>query len=129
MFNNLSNETIRYLIVGLLNTVFGYLISVGLYFLLSSHLHILFISSLTSIITITFSFLTYKCIVFKTKGDWLKEYVRSCSVYGISIFFGILSLWILVDFFQIMFWIAQGAVLITTTAVSYLGHSNYTFKK
>lgn len=77
----------------------------------------------------TLSFLTYKCFIFKTEGDWLKEYIRSCSVYGFSIFFGIFFVWILVDLIKIPFWIAQGLILIATVFVSYIGHKNYTFKK
>ena len=124
---DLYGEKIRYLTAGGFNTVLGYSISVGLYSLLHPHLHIVLISLITSVITVTLSFSTYKYFVFKTKDDWMKEYIRSYSVYGVSIVLGIFFIWILVDLVQIPFWIAQMAVLILTAFISYVGHKNYTF--
>ena len=40
---------------------------------------------LSSFFNIAFSFLTYKWFVFKSKGDYLKEYLRSLLVYLPSI--------------------------------------------
>jgi putative flippase GtrA len=117
----------RYLIAGSFNTISGYTISIGLYLLMQPYLHIVLIGIVTNIITVTLSFLTYKYFVFKTNGNWTKEYIRSYSVYGVSIILGIFLIWILVDFVKVSFWIAQGVVLFMTALFSYFGHKNYTF--
>ena len=127
LLDNLCGQRIRYLIAGGFNTVSGYAISVGLYSLLHPRLHTILISLITSIITVTLSFSTYKYFVFKTKDDWIGQYIRSCSVYGVSIVLGIFLIWILVDLVQIPFWIAQMGILIMTAFFSYVGHKNYTF--
>lgn len=126
---SLADTRLRYLVAGGVNTVFGYGVSVLLYSLLHQRLHIVLIGIIINIVTITFSFLTYKLFVFKTKEGWLREYLRCYVIYGTSLVVGICLLWLLVDFFTIRFWIAQGMLLCGTVCISYLGHSRYSFKQ
>ena len=86
-----AGEVIRFLLVGVSNT----LISLALYsgfVILFSHLlphHgkplIVDIASIVSKpLAITVAFLCYKHFVFRTKGNYLKEWLRCFAVYGIS---------------------------------------------
>lgn len=120
---------LRYLVVGGINTLFGYGLGVGLYLALSPLLHILVIGVIGSVIAITFSFTTYKLFVFGTRGHWLKEYLRSYVVYGGTGVFGILLVWLLVDGLRMPIWIAQGIAILLTVLVSYLGHARFTFRR
>lgn len=124
-----ADTRLRYLAVGGVNTVFGYGVSLVLYYGLHHWLHLIAISIIINIICITFSFLTYKVFVFQTKGQWIREYLRCYVVYGAGIVIGTLLLWVLVDFFDVPFWIAQLIILCIGIAISYLGHKNHTFKR
>ncbi len=86
-----SGEVIRFLLVGVSNT----LVSLGLYsgaVILFGHLlpHrgkplIADIASITSKpLAITVAFLCYKHFVFRTKGNYLKEWLKCFAVYGVS---------------------------------------------
>ncbi len=86
-----SGEVIRFLLVGASNT----LLSLGLYsgfvilygYLLPHHGKPLIadIASITSKpIAITVAFLCYKHFVFRTKGNYFKEWLKCFAVYGIS---------------------------------------------
>jgi len=86
-----SGEVIRFLLVGGSNT----LISLGLYSgfvilfgLLLPHRGKPLIADIASItskpLAITVAFLCYKHFVFRTKGNYLKEWVKCFAVYGIS---------------------------------------------
>jgi putative flippase GtrA len=86
-----SGEVIRFLLVGGSNT----LLSLGLYsgfVILFGHLlpHrgkplIADFASITSKpLAITVAFLCYKHFVFRTKGNYLKEWLKCFAVYGIS---------------------------------------------
>jgi putative flippase GtrA len=86
-----AGEVIRFLMVGVSNT----LISLALYsafVILFSHLlphHskplIVDIASICSKpIAITVAFLCYKHFVFRTHGNYLKEWLRCFAVYGVS---------------------------------------------
>jgi putative flippase GtrA len=125
----LEHKPLRYLLAGGWNTFFGYGVSVGLYTLFADKLHITMIAAVASIIAITMSFLTYKLFVFKTKGNWLLEYARSYIIYGGMAIFGIILLWILVDFLDWPIWYAQALVILITVGASYIGHKSFTFKK
>lgn len=108
--------------------MFGYITGVVLFYSLTNYLHLTVIALLANIIAITMSFLTYKIFVFKTHGNWLREYFRSYLVYGGMALVGIGLLWIMVDGLHIPFWIAQGLVIFSTVIISYFGHSRFTFK-
>jgi putative flippase GtrA len=117
----------RYLLVGGFNTVVGYLIGVSLLYGLSPAVHVLVIGAVANVLAITVAFTTYKLFVFRTRGRWINEYLRSYLVYGGMAVVGTLLLWILVDGLRLPMWLAQGLAVVLTVVVSYLGHSRYTF--
>ena len=119
----------RYLLVGGWNTLFGYGVTVLLYQELHLLLSTLVIATLSNGITITMSFLTYRYLVFKSKGHFLREYLKSFVVYGLSGVMSIASLWYLVDHVGLNIWSAQALAMILTVAASYFGHSRFTFRK
>jgi len=84
-------EVVRFLMVGVSNTLF----SLGFYSLcvvIYSHIFprygkplIADFASITSKpICITVAFLCYKHFVFRTRGNYLKEWLRCFAVYGVS---------------------------------------------
>ena len=128
MHKLLKKQSLRYLLAGGWNTVFGYGIGVGLYTILSSQLHVAVIAAIANILAITMSFLTYKLFVFKTTGNWLSEYGRSYLVYGSMALLSIVLLWAMVDYLGMDIWYAQALVILLTVGVSYLGHKFFTFR-
>ena len=122
------NKKFRYLLAGAWNTAFGYLSGVAIYYEYGNKLGILLVAISSNILSISMAFLTYKLFVFKTKGNWAIEYMRTYLVYGFSAIAGILLLSIFVKSLNIKFWIAQGLVIIITVVISYLGHKKFTFK-
>jgi putative flippase GtrA len=129
MHNLLQKKSLRYLLTGGWNTVFGYAMGVGLYALLSEYLHITVIAAVSNICAITMSFITYKLFVFKTTGNWILEYGKSYIVYGSMAIFGIVILWVLVDVLSINIWYAQALVILLTVGISYFGHKFFTFRQ
>ena len=125
----LSRGKMRYLVAGGFNTLVGYSIGVGLYKALESNLNIVWIGVISNILSITVSFLSYKILVFKTKGMWLTEYMKSYIVYGGIAVIGIFCLWLFVDKMKISIWLAQALVIGMTVIISYVGHSRFTFRR
>jgi putative flippase GtrA len=87
------------------------------------------IGIISSIISISISFTTYKIYVFKTSGNWLREYLKAYVVYGLTAFISIAILWLFIEKIKMSIWIAQGLTVVFTVFISYLGHNRYTFKK
>lgn len=125
----LQPDRVRYLFAGAWNTTFGYGVGVGLYFLLSDVLHIALIGVITNILAISMSFITYKLFVFRARGNWLTEYLRSYLVYGATAIIGVIMLWLIVDKFGVEIWFAQAIVIFATVIISYVGHSRFTFRR
>lgn len=123
----MNSEKIRYLMVGGVNTLAGYLFGVGAYKLLLGYIGIWGVGLVANLLAITFSFVTYKLLVFKTSGKWLAEYLKCYVVYGAMALVGIFLLWLFVEKMQISIWLAQGLIIVCTVFLSYLGHKKFTF--
>ena len=84
----------RYLLVGLWNTAFGYGTYAGLTALLTPRMaHAYIVASLIgNLLAITSAFIAYKWFVFKTKGNYLREWLRCVAVYGGAALLGTLLL-------------------------------------
>ena len=81
------------------------------------------------ILAITNAYLNYKFFVFKTKGNYLKEYLRCYIVYGGTIVFGFILMYILVSIIGLHPVIAQLPCVAGTIVFSYIGHRKFSFRK
>ena len=88
----------RYLLVGAWNTVFGYGSYAFFTAILSPMIPHSYIAAcvISSLLNISVSFLGYKWFVFKTKGNYLREWIRCVGVYSGGILFCALALPVLV---------------------------------
>lgn len=77
-------QFVRYMLVGIWNTAMGYGLFAYFTFLFtkfSVHGYI-YAALVSNAIAITIAFFGYKFIVFRTRGNYLKEYLRCVTVYG-----------------------------------------------
>ena len=118
----------RYILVGCWNTLFGYFSALIIYNYYHNLLHILLIGVMVNILNISMSFFTYKYFVFKTKKNWVQEYLRSYVVYGGVALVSLCILWFAVDYLKLPFWIAQALTMLLVVLISYIGHDRFTFK-
>jgi putative flippase GtrA len=132
-------QLLRYLLVGGWNTVFGYtcffLINRWLTHRMPAYSYIA--ASLSSnLISITVSFLGYKWFVFQTKGNYVREWLKSLIVYSGTIFFSVLALAPLVGLirhtthFQTQApYLAAAIVALFTVVSSFFGHKHISFRR
>jgi putative flippase GtrA len=131
------HELFRFLVAGGWNTVFGYLVFAGLTYLLSDRLaHGYMVAAvLANIAAITNSYLTYKFGVFRTKGNYLREYLRFYLVYGGAAIASLAALpvvvlglrWVIGDVPAVPY-IAQAIIMPFVILYSYFGHKEYSFR-
>ncbi len=128
-FRGKQSEIIRYLGVGGWNTLFGMGAYATIYKLWGTLENYLWVSVVTNILAITNAYLCYKFIVFRTRGNYLREYLKCYAVYGVCALLGMFLLFILVS------WLGLNPVLgnIATTALtvvfSYIGHKYFSFRR
>jgi putative flippase GtrA len=92
-FKNLfpAGQLVRYLCVGAFNTVFGYVTYVTMLTVLNGvmppkylSLTVVLASAIVTPFNITVAFLGYKFLVFRTKGNFLREWMKCFAVYGVG---------------------------------------------
>lgn len=129
-------QLIRYLAVGACNTLFGYGCYALFTMLLSPLLAYGYVlaSLLANIFSITFAFLGYKWFVFKTEGNYLREWVRCLGVYAGSMLLSAAALPFVVAVVRRQTgrdhsapYIAGAIVLVFSIAFSFLGHRHISF--
>lgn len=125
----MQDKRMRFLGAAGFNFAAGYLISLAMYYSLEDYLNIVVIAVIINIICITVSFLTYKLFVFRTKGGWIREYLRCYVVYGGTALIGTGGLWLLVEKMEVQFWLAQGGLMIFLAVFSFIGHNYFSFAR
>lgn len=123
-----NNNFIRYVLVGVISVFFGYSTGIISYLLFGDEYGVFFSGSISSFISVLFAFTLQKFLVFKTRGNYLRELFRAFLVYGLSSFAGLLILYFMVEFMRISIWISQAVTVIFMPLISYLAHKNFTFR-
>lgn len=131
-------QFVRYILVGGFNTVFGY----TLFALLNWSLRglgsysYMYAAVLSNVIAITVAFLGYKWFVFRTRGNYLIEWIRCLGVYGSSMLVGLVGLATLVPILRNNLhkpaeapYLAAAMMTVVTILFSFLGHKNISFRQ
>ena len=132
-------QLLRYLLVGGWNTLFGYtcffLMNRWLSHMLPAYSYIA-ASLASNLISITVAFLGYKWFVFRTKGNYVREWSRSLIVYSGMIVFSAVALGPLVGLirhttrFQTQApYLAAAIVAVFTVISSFFGHKHLSFRE
>jgi putative flippase GtrA len=127
---------IKFFIVGIWNTIFGYLVFVGfdfLFALLFSKRYIAYMMAavIANIIAIINAYIFHKYITFKSsvKGKGIiLEFTRFFSMYLFSFFLGLILLPVFVELFHYDPKISAALLIPIATIISYIGHSRFSFK-
>ena len=126
----------RYLVVGGVNTTFGYACFALLTLMMTPRLPhaYIFAGVLSSFINITVSFLNYKWFIFKTKGGYLREWMRCVVVYSGGMVVGTILLPIcvfLLRYFTPMHdsapYIAAAVLTVFNVIAGFVGHRKFSF--
>ena len=134
---NLIQEKVRFILVGIWNTFFGYFLFFFLdiyfenLFLIRYHAYMLAMV-LGQIIATVNAFIFHRYFTFRsntTGKDIIFEFFRFCLTYVITFSLSLLLLPSIVEIFNIHPRISGAIVTLITTLVSYFGHSRFSFNK
>ncbi len=142
-----AGQVLRYLVVGIVNTIIGYGLFVLTLTLLNRvtparylYLTVVAASLISTPIGITISYFNYKLFVFRTRGNHLREWLKAFGVYGVSMLPGLIALSALTRLLQTLLhgnapfgkgtagYLAGAVTTGASTILSYLGHRHVTFK-
>ena len=136
--NKTSTQFVRYILVGGFNTLFGF----GVFALLNwsfrglGSFAYMYAWLLANVLAITAAFLAYKWFVFKTRGNYLIEWIRCFGVYGSGMAFGAVALPVTVTLLrrsmhkpQFAPYVAVALLTVVTVILSFVGHKNFSFRQ
>jgi len=122
-----NKKKLRYLIVGMWNTVFPYIVFGLLYYLSDAQLHYMIILLISQVLGLTNAYIGYKLFVFKTKGNIVREYLRFYVVYGTTLVVNIILIGLFVEVLGINPLISQGIIGVIVVIMAYVGHDRFSF--
>ncbi len=117
----------KFLIAGIINTAAGLAITSVLFRIYQESVNAYLLTLASNILGITFSFITHKYYVFKSKGAWIFEYLRSYITYGTSLIISVSIFPSLIEFARSIEF-AYAMMTVITTGISFIGHKYITFK-
>ena len=127
----------RYLLVGVWNTLFGYSDYAVLTYVLAPVVPHSYIAAsiIAAPLNMTVAYLGYKWFVFKTHGNYLREWSRCMVVYGSAMVLGIVLLPLVVFLVRLTSGLDRSAPYIAGALLmgfgviySFLGHKNFSFR-
>ena len=139
-----SGEVIRFLMVGVFNTVFSIALAYAFIFPVEFFFPKLPRAAVTTIANyaalpfaiITVAFLAYKWFVFRTHGNYFKEWLKVFAVYGVSLPFPVIVIPAATSFFnsfhlapRIVSLLALMANSGAIACYSYFAHKKFSFKR
>jgi putative flippase GtrA len=127
----------KFLLTGIWNTIFGYLVFVGLDTLfahLAARRYVAYMAAmvLSNIIATTNAFIFHKYLTFRSDAaGWylLMEFLRFVTTYLFSFVLSLALMPLLVELAGLAPKVAAAAVILICTIVSYVGHSRFSFRR
>ena len=127
-FADRHQTKVRFLLAGMLNTAIGLAVYPALYYLAAPlKLHYLIILAISQVLCIGFAFLTSKFLVFRTKGNYLKESGKFLTFHLTYFLVNLAALPALVEFAGMNPVWAQTLFAVLVIVTSYFWHSRITF--
>jgi putative flippase GtrA len=124
-----TEQGIRYLLVGLFNTVFGY----GFFALLQvtagtviSYMLVLLIAQVVSTFV---AYVLYRSLVFRVRGRFWRDLVRFSLVYAGAFAVNLVLLPVMVSGFGWDVLLAQALIVGGTVIASFFAHRNFSFRR
>lgn len=120
-------QAVRYVIAGGYNTAFGFVSFALLQLWLGAQMHYLAVLALNFFIAAANAFLVLKYLVFRTRGNLLREYARCTASYLVLLAVNMLLLKLLVDGAGVWVIPAQFYCTVFIAVAGYVLHKRFSF--
>lgn len=119
------NKKLRFLLVGGGNTVFSFLVfTIGISWLQWNYQVVLII---TYLLSVNFSILSMRSLVFEGKGNLAKEYAKAAFVYLSLLLLNYAFLFLFIDLFAWNEIVAQFLYTLLATISTFVLHNKFSF--
>jgi putative flippase GtrA len=121
------SRQVRFVAVGIWNTLFAYAVWASLQALLGDRLHYLIILVLAWPIAVLNAYFCHRKLVFHSDESIRSELPRFSTIYILSLLASLIALPILLQVLPFSIYVVQAGFTIAVVVVSYLGHRSFSF--
>jgi putative flippase GtrA len=123
------NLRLRFVAVGVYNTVFGYACFASLFLAVGRYLHYIVLQVIAHFVSVASAFVWHRRVTFRSSAAWPAEFLRFNASYLGTLAFGVVALPALVDGLGWHPLVAAAVVTVATVVLSYALHTNYSFRR
>ena len=110
--------TIKYLLIGILNSLFGYFIGVSFFNLFYDEWGIFFVTFFSNIFSIFVSFINYKLFYFnKLFRNVFREFIKFYLIYILIFLISIIQLFLYIEVFLFNIYLSQGIIIFSNIII------------
>ena len=91
-------------------------------------MHYIVIMIFSTVINISNAYICHKVFVFKTKGNYIREYLSYYAVYAVPTGVAFIFLPFCIEILKMNFYVAQAIMTFITFTISYFGHKHVSFR-
>lgn len=124
----IRDQRVAFLIVGAVNTLFGYLCFATFLAILGQRNYLIALIC-AYVIAVLFAFVLYRFVVFRVRGHVLSDLWRFSTVYLLSLAVNLVLLPVLVEIAHLPVLLAQALILLATAVMSWMGHKHFSFRR
>jgi len=126
----INSKPFRFILIGLWNTLLGYLAFCGLEILVEKRgAHYFVALILSQIVVLANAYLCYKFLVFRTTGLSFSEPTRFIFIYGMNCVVNFFLLPCFIHAFDMTPIMAQAIVVLILSLANYASHNYFTFRQ
>ena len=122
-----GNRQLRFIVIGVGNTAFGYACFATIFLAVGGRVHYLLIQLVAHFLSVCNAFVWHRRVTFRSESPWLKQFVRFNLSYVGALFFGLIAMPALVAGFGLHPLLAAAIITIATVGLSYALHNHFSF--
>ena len=125
----LDRQMLRFAMVGVVNSVFGFGVFAGLQIGIGSHIHYLLVLVIAHVISVLEAYVLQRQFVFRVRGRWWRDLARFWSVYLVALAINAPALSLLVEVVHMAVLPAQAIIMLLTATGTFFAHRGFSFRR
>jgi putative flippase GtrA len=124
----LDHQGLRFVMVGVVNSVFGFGVFAGLQFAVGGRIHYVVLLLISHVAGVLEAYVLQRWLVFRVTGRWWRDLARFWSVYLVALAINLVALPLLVEVLRMSVLPAQAMVMVVMAIGTFVVHRRFTFR-
>ena len=125
----LDHQMLRFAMVGVANSVFGFGVFAGLQLAVGGRVHYLVILLISHVVNVLEAYVLQRWLVFRVRGRWWRDLARFWSVYLVALAINAPALSLLVEVVHMAVLPAQSIIMVLTAMGTFVAHRSFSFRR